>query len=197
MLQLFVKGVTRTQSAFTCSKSTIKTPERHQWLRSGVLTLNRFHTSCRCFYCWLWASTCRLDLIPRVIKCNSFRKRKWIECSYCSGNNIWAFKQFSHYPIMVGLSNHVLGCWVSQTSWGELSPNDMELVQNIHFCELWVSSSNSRKYWIKKLHSQVFNRWGLFDAKFQSNGPWPYYISQCRRKLWYNLKTRNELIMWT
>ena len=35
-----------------CSKLTINTPERRQWL----LNLNRFYTMLCCFHCWQWTS---------------------------------------------------------------------------------------------------------------------------------------------
>ena len=34
-----------TQSAFTCSKLTIKTPEQRHWRRSGVFIVNAEHIS--------------------------------------------------------------------------------------------------------------------------------------------------------
>ena len=41
----------------TCSKLTIKTPERrHVTLVFLLLTLNIFHTFSLCFHCWIWAS---------------------------------------------------------------------------------------------------------------------------------------------
>ena len=52
-----------------CSKLTIKTPERCQNDVSGVvlifllLTLNMFHTSFQCFFCWLRTSKCFLGTL--------------------------------------------------------------------------------------------------------------------------------------
>ena len=50
------------QLAFTCSKLTMKTPER--WhvviLMSLKLTLNIFHISFQCFYCYFWTYICGL-----------------------------------------------------------------------------------------------------------------------------------------
>ena len=42
-----------------CSKLTIKTPEWHQWGRSGVFMVNSEHIKhlFPVFYCWLWTST--------------------------------------------------------------------------------------------------------------------------------------------
>ena len=36
-------AVTLTQPAFTCSKLTLKTPERRNWRRSGVFIVNFEH----------------------------------------------------------------------------------------------------------------------------------------------------------
>ena len=58
---------TRTRCKI-CSKLTIKTPERCQWHRSGVLIVNFEHVSqlvlvflfLVSFYCYLWAGKCQL-----------------------------------------------------------------------------------------------------------------------------------------
>ena len=76
-----------TKPAFTCSKLTIetieqceiyakltiKTPERRQWRRCGVLllTLNRFHTMFWCFHCLLWTYRCRQGAV-REMNCWRF-----------------------------------------------------------------------------------------------------------------------------
>ena len=72
------KWVNKSQPAFTCSNSTVETPEqcvqffqgsqkRHQnninniVLVSLLLTLSRFPTFLRCSHYWLWTSECRLS----------------------------------------------------------------------------------------------------------------------------------------
>ena len=62
---LLTFSIDLAQLLFTCWKSTIKTPQRRQWRRSGVfiVILNRFHTLLRCFYCRLWASKSWLGVI--------------------------------------------------------------------------------------------------------------------------------------
>ena len=66
---LIILNKLHSKSAFTCSKTTMETPERLQcWqeiqhnsvidivLVSLLSTLNKFQTMFWCFYCWLWAS---------------------------------------------------------------------------------------------------------------------------------------------
>ena len=52
-----------TQPVFTCSKSTIETPEICEVCSNltTMSTLNRFSILFACFYCWLWTSKFWLD----------------------------------------------------------------------------------------------------------------------------------------
>ena len=82
----FITSLHMAQPAITSSKSTIEstgkwceicsklrtmTPERHQWIRFAVFTVNFEHIShvFKCFLGWLWASICLLgnSFFTRII----------------------------------------------------------------------------------------------------------------------------------
>ena len=84
------------QSTFTCSTSTIETPERYVKLFKvsnkdnrttsitlfwcfHLLTWNRFHTLIWSFHCWLWANKCWLGYLFRTDVLISCQCSHWFQ----------------------------------------------------------------------------------------------------------------------
>ena len=61
------------------NKDTRKTPPNCVILVSLLLTLNIFHTLCKCFYCWISTCNCRLGLTLLALWFSQALKF----CNYC------------------------------------------------------------------------------------------------------------------
>ena len=98
---------TSTQPGFTCSKSTIKTKEQCVkfvlQLVFLLLALNKFHSSFRCFHCWLWTNICRLGYWPKHCHFCGVLSNIWISSFSCVKiilNLLIFFQDFNFNPFM-------------------------------------------------------------------------------------------------